>query len=149
MFFPSQKFIIEPIFNQNQSWQTLDLFWANINYVLLSYLCMRHLDSLDCIWIFNHSRQYWLSFKPFWILIRKKSDFSPLTSFFLFWQDDARVRATAPVTVNIKRLSYLSPSSGISIVGRADSWRRRHAAPQLSALQTMEMPLDGANTADS
>ena len=26
--------------NQNQSWQTLDLFWANINYVLLSYLLM-------------------------------------------------------------------------------------------------------------
>ena len=53
------------------------------------------------------------------------------------------------VTVNIKRLSYLSPSSGISIVWRADSWRRRHAAPQLSALQTMDMPLDSANTADS
>ena len=44
---------------------------------------------------------------------------------------------------------YLAPSIGISIVWRADSWRRRHAAPQLSALQTMEMPLDGANTADS
>ena len=53
------------------------------------------------------------------------------------------------VTVNIKRLSYLSPSSGISIVWRADSWRRRHTPPHLSALQTMEMPLDGANTADS
>ena len=38
------------------------------------------------------------------------------------------------VTVNIKRLSYLSPSSGISIVCRADSWRRRHAKAQLSAL---------------
>ena len=25
----------------------------------------------------------------------------------------------------------------------------KHAAPQLSALQTMEMPLDGANTDDS
>ena len=45
------------------------------------------------------------------------------------------------VTVNIKRLSYLSPSSSISIAWRADSWRRRHAAPQLSALQTMEMAL--------
>ena len=55
-----------------------------------------------------------------------------------------------PVTVNIKRLqlSYLSPSSGISIVWREDSWRRRNAAPELSALQTMEMPLDVANTAD-
>ena len=31
----------------------------------------------------------------------------------------------------------------ISIVWRADSWRRWHAAPQLAALQTMEMPLDG------
>ena len=29
-----------------------------------------------------------------------------------------------PVTVNIKRLSYLSPSNGNSIVWRADSWRR-------------------------
>ena len=46
-----------------------------------------------------------------------------------------------PVTVNIKRLLYLLPSSGISIVWRADTWRRRHASPQLSALQTMEMPL--------
>ena len=39
-----------------------------------------------------------------------------------------------PVTVNIKRLSHLSPSSGNSIVWRADSWRRRNATPQLSAL---------------
>ena len=38
------------------------------------------------------------------------------------------------VTVNIKRLSYLSPSNGNSIVWRADSWRRRNATPQLSAL---------------
>ena len=28
-------------------------------------------------------------------------------------------------------------------------YKNLHAAPQLSALQTMEMPLDGANTADS
>ena len=53
------------------------------------------------------------------------------------------------VTVNIKRLSHLAPSSGISIVWRADSWCQRHAMSRLSALQTMEMPLDGANTADS
>ena len=33
-----------------------------------------------------------------------------------------------------KSQSYLSPSSGISIVWRADSWRRRNATPQLSAL---------------
>ena len=48
-----------------------------------------------------------------------------------------------------KNQPYLGPSSGISIVWRADSWRRRHATPQLSALQTMEMPLDGTNMADS
>ena len=53
------------------------------------------------------------------------------------------------VTVNIKRLSDQAPSSGICIVWREDSWRWRIAAPQLSALQTMHMPLDGANTADS
>ena len=39
-----------------------------------------------------------------------------------------------PVTVNIKRLSYLSPSNGNSIVWSADSWRRRNATPELSAL---------------
>ena len=38
------------------------------------------------------------------------------------------------VTVNIKRLSYLSPSNGNSIVWSGDSWRRRNATPQLSAL---------------
>ena len=48
-----------------------------------------------------------------------------------------------------KSQSYLSPSSGISIIWRAVSWRRRHATPQLAALQTMEMPLDGDNTKDS
>ena len=48
-----------------------------------------------------------------------------------------------------KSQSYLAPSSGISIVWKADSWRRRNAVPQLSALQTMEMPLDGDNTKDS
>ena len=59
--------------------------------------------------------------------------------------------SVAPVTVNIKRLSYLSvsPSSGISIVWRADSWCRRQATPQLFGLQTIEMLLDGANTTDS
>ena len=42
--------------------------------------------------------------------------------------------------------SYLLPSSGISIVWRADSLRRRHATPQLSTL-----PNDGDadNTKDS
>ena len=44
---------------------------------------------------------------------------------------------------------YLAPSSGISIVWRGDSWRGRHAPPQLAALQTMEMPLDVDNTKDS
>ena len=29
------------------------------------------------------------------------------------------------------------------------SWRRRHATPQLAALQTMEMLLDGDDTKDS
>ena len=52
---------------------------------------------------------------------------------------------TEPVSVDLRVSSIrLAPSSGISIVWRADSWRRRHAAPQLAALQTMEMPLDGA-----
>ena len=48
-----------------------------------------------------------------------------------------------------KSRPYLVLSSGISMVWRADSWRRRQATPHLSALQTMEMRLDGANTADS
>ena len=48
-----------------------------------------------------------------------------------------------PSVCRFKSQLYLAPSSGISIVWRADSWRRRHAPPQLSALQTMEMPLDG------
>ena len=65
MFFPSQKFIIEPIFNQNQSWQTLDLFWANINYVLY-YLIYETLGLFGLYLDFQS-----LSFKPFWILIRK------------------------------------------------------------------------------
>ena len=43
-----------------------------------------------------------------------------------------------------KSQPYLAPSSGISIVWRADSWSRKHDAPQLSALQTMEMLLDGS-----
>ena len=53
------------------------------------------------------------------------------------------------VTVNIKRLSDQSPSNGQIMICRADSWRRRHAAPQLSALQMIIWLLDGANTADS
>ena len=45
--------------------------------------------------------------------------------------------------------SYLAPSSGQIIICRADSWRRLHAAPQLSALQMIIWLLNGANTADS
>ena len=48
-----------------------------------------------------------------------------------------------------KSQPYLAPSSSISIVWREDSWGRACRRRQLSALQTMEMPLDGANTADS
>ena len=36
-----------------------------------------------------------------------------------------------------KSKPYLAPSSGISIVWRVDSWRRQHAAPQLSSLQSL------------
>ena len=63
--FPSQKFIIEPIVNQNQSWQTFDLFWANINYVL--YYLIYETLGLTGLYLDFQS----LSFKPFWILIRK------------------------------------------------------------------------------
>ena len=44
-----------------------------------------------------------------------------------------------PVSVDLR----LAPSSGTSSVCRAASWHRRHAAPQLPALQ-MLVPLDGA-----
>ena len=43
-----------------------------------------------------------------------------------------------------KSQSYLSPSSGISIVWRADSWGVACRRCQLSAFKMMEMPLDGA-----
>ena len=39
-----------------------------------------------------------------------------------------------PSVCRFKSQSYLSPSSGISIIWREDSWRRRHATPQLSVL---------------
>ena len=67
-------------------------------YTILS---MRHLDSLDCIWIFNHSRS---NHFEFWFgRNRKKSQFPSLTSFFLFRQDDARVRATAPWLIFLRK----------------------------------------------
>ena len=70
----------------------------------------------------------------------------------LTWQDPVHSWKAGPGEVSVCRFKsqlYLLPSSGISIVWRADSWRRRHAAPQLAALQTMEMPLDGDNMKDS
>ena len=36
-------------------------------------------------------------------------------------------------------------SAALASSSRAASWRRRHAAPQLPAMQTLEVPLDGAN----
>ena len=42
-----------------------------------------------------------------------------------------------------RHLVASSPSSGISIVWRADSWGAACCRRQLPALQTMEMPLDG------
>ena len=61
---------------------------------------------------------------------------------------------TAPELVEtsvcrFKSQSYISPSSGISVVWRADSWRRRNYTPFYLPFQTMEMPLDGDNTKDS
>ena len=82
---------------------------------------------------------YWLkpNLSSQWSLIKSfMRDFFCISFVWLCSQWEA-------VTVNFKRLLYLAPSSGISIVWRADSWRRRHATPQLCALQTMEMPLDG------
>ena len=47
----------------------------------------------------------------------------------LFWK-----YFTDPSVCRFKSQSYLSPSSDISIVWRADSWRRWHATLELSAL---------------
>ena len=70
----------------------------------------------------------------------------PVVGIYLFYQI---IMTPFSSVCRFKSQPYLAPSSGISIIWRADNWRPRYAAPQLSALQMMEVPLDGANTADS
>ena len=55
------------------------------------------------------------------------------------WNCSAYLQA---VSVDL-RVSRISASSGISIIWRADSWGAACRRCQLSALKTMEMPLDG------
>ena len=73
------------------------------------------------------------------LLVAKKTERKQKSEIWLFIQHRRSIDKTS--VCRFKSQSYLSPSSGISIVWRADSWRRRHATPQLSAL-----PNDGDAT---
>ena len=67
-------------------------------------------------------------------------------SFFLF------LTLHLGMDFEFRRVMDLRPlsveSAALASSSRAASWRRRHAAPQLPAMQTLEVPLDGANMAD-
>ena len=52
------------------------------------------------IWIFNHSRS---NHFEFWFGTNRNFEFSSLTSFFLFRQSDARVRAATPWLIFLRK----------------------------------------------
>ena len=82
---------------------------------------------------FLHMQNFWRSVLAFYQFCCKFWNKSVLMS----WPHQCSV-------CRFKSQPYLAPSSGISIVWRADSWGAACCQRQLSALQTMEMPLDGA-----
>ena len=88
---------------------------------------------------FTQKLQQWMK--------QKVASVDEQASFFLF------LTLHLGMDFEFRRVMDLWPlsveSAALASSSRAASWRRRHAAPQLPAMQTLEVPLDGANTADS